>query len=170
MKKGLCECGCGLKTNIAEKTYSKRGLNKGDAYRFVKGHQKRKVQYVIDEKGCWVCQLKKNHNGYAYVYYDGKNHLAHRYYYEKYKGGIPEGLQIDHLCKNRACINPEHLEAVTNRENVHRSNVTKLSDNDVSELRRMYATGRVSQREVASVFDISQQHVSDIINGRYHSP
>lgn len=46
---------------------------------------------------------------------------AHRWAYRHYKGPIPEGFQIDHLCRNRKCVNPEHMEAVTPRENVMRS-------------------------------------------------
>lgn len=46
---------------------------------------------------------------------------AHRFAYELIRGRIPDGLQIDHLCRNRFCVNPDHLEAVTARVNVHRS-------------------------------------------------
>lgn len=43
---------------------------------------------------------------------------AHRFSYEAHKGPIPEGLEIDHVCRNRSCVNPEHLRAVTRRENM----------------------------------------------------
>ena len=45
---------------------------------------------------------------------------AHRYAYEELVGPIPEGLQLDHLCRNRSCVNPDHLEPVTCRENLRR--------------------------------------------------
>ena len=53
----------------------------------------------------------------------GHGRYGHRDAYEAAKGPIPDGLEIDHLCRNRACINPDHLEAVTHRENVRRAMV-----------------------------------------------
>lgn len=58
--------------------------------------------------------------GYATVRVDRKPYLVHRLSYEAYIGRIPEGLEIDHLCRNRRCCNPDHLEPVTRAENVRR--------------------------------------------------
>lgn len=59
-------------------------------------------------------------NGYGTTYQDGKTQRPHRLAYIKKYGSIPDGLVIDHLCRVKLCINPEHLEAVTNKENVLR--------------------------------------------------
>lgn len=72
--------------------------------------------------GCWLWTGNTMSNGYG-VMSLGKRRvkmLAHRYAYEQYKGRIPEGLVLDHLCRVVCCVNPEHLEAVEQRENIFR--------------------------------------------------
>lgn len=76
---------------------------------------------------CWSWQNCINSKGYACVGVNGKVQLAHRVSYELLVGPIPAGLQIDHLCQNKKCINPEHLEPVTDKVNKSRTDAaTKL--------------------------------------------
>lgn len=77
-------------------------------------------KYEVDAtSGCWQWTAATT-NGYGRVKWNGVLHLAHRLSYEHYVGDIPDGLELDHLCRNRGCINPAHLEPVTRRENILR--------------------------------------------------
>lgn len=70
---------------------------------------------------CWLWKLKVNpHSGYAFISINSERNYVHRLMYELLIGPIPPGLQVDHLCENKRCCNPAHLEPVTRLENVQR--------------------------------------------------
>jgi hypothetical protein len=70
--------------------------------------------------GCWLWTGSVGRNGYGVICIGRALVKAHRYSYEQHVGPIPSGMQLDHLCRVRHCVNPAHLEPVTNRENVVR--------------------------------------------------
>lgn len=74
-----------------------------------------------DADGCWIWIGARSRGGYgSFSSAPGRTASAHRWAYESLRAAIPEGLQLDHLCRNRACVNPWHLEPVTNRVNILR--------------------------------------------------
>lgn len=76
---------------------------------------------IVDANGCHVWQGAKNEKGYGLFQAAGHRCVrAHRWIYEHTHGPIPEGLEPDHTCRNRACVRTTHLELVTHRENVLR--------------------------------------------------
>lgn len=72
--------------------------------------------------GCWTWSGSLAH-GYGRLQVAGKSTMAHRFAYEHFVGPIPVGLELDHLCRNPACVNPTHLEPVTHAENVRRGDI-----------------------------------------------
>ena len=70
--------------------------------------------------GCWLWLAFVAGDGYGKFWEGGANQQAHRISYGLYKKDVPKELVLDHLCRNRQCVNPEHLEIVTDRENILR--------------------------------------------------
>jgi len=81
----------------------------------------RKISTPREAGGCWIWTASATTDGYGTFRLNGRSQRAHRVSYVEYVGPIPaEKPQLDHLCRNRRCVRPDHLEPVTNQENADR--------------------------------------------------
>lgn len=135
--------------------------------------------YKIDsETGCWNWQLHLSPDGYGRCYFNGSNVRAHRLSYELHNGPFPRHLYICHSCDNPRCVNPLHLFAGTQSENMldkknknrakginkRTSNGnSKLSERDIETVFELLGAG-LSQSKVASLVNSTQSHISRIKN------
>ena len=122
------------------------------------------ASYVIEESGCWRWTKALTSSGYGHFHFRGAYYQAHRLVYGLHRGLVPDGLIIDHLCRNRACVNPTHMEPVTHRENTRRGVGTLLNQSKADAIRGAVASGN-SQRVVARWFGVDHSTVSRIVNG-----
>lgn len=121
---------------------------------------------------CWLWHGKFNGVGYGQLHIGQVSFLAHRFSYELVFGPIALGLHIDHLCRNRRCVNPAHLEPVTMQENLRRGRKVqgeiqgsaKLTDNAVREIRRRRQAGE-SLKSLAKSYGVCQSTVSAAARG-----
>lgn len=169
---GLCQCGCGARTNVSKYNDKRDGSIKGVPVRFLRGHARRTspLLYVEEDRGyitkCWIWQRSKNEGGYGQSWdaEEGKACSAHRLMYKRLKGPIPEGLTLDHLCEVSSCVNPNHLEPVTRRVNSQRAIRSKLTEERVLRMRWLCKRG-VRYSELGKIFDVSWQHARLICLG-----
>lgn len=75
----------------------------------------------VDQGGCWVWTGGKSDRGYGYFRHGGRVQRVHRLAFVALRGAIPEGLGLDHLCRNKLCIRPDHLEPVSGAVNTRRA-------------------------------------------------
>lgn len=98
-----------------------RTLRQTPAFKLLPDETRFALSYVVNtESGCWEWVGSKKTAGYGQIRFRRKNANAHRVSYETHVGPIADGLTIDHLCQNKSCVNPEHLEPVTVAENTQR--------------------------------------------------
>lgn len=149
----LCQCGCGAQCSN----------------RYLTGHHRRlqTPAYVVEDRGyktaCWIWQRYRDKNGYGKLY----KMLAHRKFYIERFGEIPGNSDLDHLCRVTSCVNPDHLEPVTEAENQRRGARAKLTPQEVLEIRRLLVSlpQRSVRRILAKQFDVSYSLIRQIHKG-----
>lgn len=154
-----------------------------------KGHVFKSLEQRLMEKvhfepnsGCWLWAGADNASGYGKLAIGHSARVyAHRASYELAKGPIPDGMHLDHLCRVTCCINPDHLEPVTNRENARRGQAgdhmkraapagerhprAKLTDAQASQIKSRAANGE-PHKSIAEDFGVCLATVSHIKTGR----
>lgn len=137
------------------------------------------------EDECWEWKMVTDQWGHGGIYDENmdKHRYAHRVAYEMEYGEIPDGKQINHGCRNPKCVNPNHLYAGTQQENVddeieagvwqesrpsgEQVGTSKLSESEVRELKRRYQETDATQSELAEDYGIGQTQVSRIVRGQW---
>jgi hypothetical protein len=167
---GFCQCGCGGKTAIATQDRPDVGHVKGQPKRFLRGHNAkvgRALYWLEEDRGyktpCWIWQGACISGGYAEVWDtpSGRPVTLHRKMYQERFGPVPKGLVIDHLCRNRNCVNPDHLEAVTSAVNSQRGAAAKLTVEKVREIHAL--AGSLSRSELARRYGVSFNTIDSIL-------
>lgn len=162
---GICQCGCGLFTAKNKESHPSRGVIKGEYKRFARGHRIALVdRFEVDERtGCWNWLLAVDKGGYGDVSRPPYR-SAHRWFYEMIVGPIDEGLDLDHTCRNRRCVNPQHLEPVPTVVNVRRGLGTTLSEEQAREA--VSLIGTTPYTEIARLLGVSKSAIVHLANGR----
>lgn len=184
---GLCQCGCGQPTAIATITSKRHERVKGLPVRFVRGHGGRKlatdrfwahVQKSPD--GCWIWTGSTTKGGYGIFPLGGRNGCvttASRFSYTMHFGLIPDSLDVCHNCDNPSCVCPDHLFLGTRKDNMQdalrkgrtKNGTTKLTKQQVLEIRRRYAEGGISQTALSCEYGVARTAINRIIHRKRHA-
>lgn len=140
---------------------------------YIIGHHSRLTtvgRYHVEDRGyrtpCWLWQRYVNEQGYGIMRHNDQAARAHVVYYEAAKGPVPPGLILDHLCRVRACVNPEHLQPVTDAVNARRGAQTKLTAEAVERIRYLRHTCGLTYRELSEQFGVSMGTINSVVNNR----
>lgn len=140
---------------------------------------------IENHMGCWIWTGHRTNTGYGYLFTNKTKYLVHRVSYTVFNGPIPEGMLIRHRCHNSLCCNPLHLEPGTDRDNwldmlvdghtrlLEQSgsdnHASKLSEQQVYDIRTEFAKGIKSANEIAKDFGITRRTVERTVNGELNS-
>lgn len=133
---------------------------------YVNGHNRRKkVRYLPEDRGyrslCWIWQLGKTIWGYGTT----SSRAAHRQVFLEEKGWLPDG-PLDHLCRQRDCVNPDHLEPVTPAVNVQRGRLAKLDQYGAMTIHLLNETTSLTRVQIADVVGVSPATVFAVLRGQ----
>ncbi len=159
---GYCRCGCGQRTNPHNR-------KPGEVRVYRNGHASRKMQsvHVDSGSGCWIWMKGLHRNGYGEASTDDGTRIkkqAHRMVWEWVHGEVPEGKELDHICRNRPCVNPAHLRVVTRAENTQCGLAAKLNPEKVRLVRDLHIQG-LSERKIAKAVGVSRGTARSVIIG-----
>ena len=128
---------------------------------------KKTVRWRVDESGCWIWLLHiSTVTGYGQGWNPTKQKVesAHVINYEAKYGPIPEGKELDHLCRVRACCNPDHVEPVTRIENAIRGAKPKIDSMQATEIRAKFFRGGYSKAALGREYYLSAENIRRILN------
>lgn len=129
--------------------------------------KRKPINFIIDDNGCFICTSHARNNGYPLSWFDGKKVRLNRFIYEQMHGPISKGLVIRHKCDVRECINPEHLETGTQKENIwdaisrNRLNNSKLTVEQVIEIKTGLREG-ATKKGLARKYGVSDMAIRKI--------
>lgn len=190
----LCECGCGTPTKIAPKTDRAKGWVKGQAFRFAYGHRNRRTAeeaapyfwsqvnregpiHPVLQTRCWLWLGSLNAKGYGQVNFGGMMRSAQRMAWRLVYGEWPEG-DTCHKCDNPPCVNIDHLWDGPRIENVHdaiskkrhahgeSNGQSKLTNENIIEMRKEYATGTVSYKDLGNKYGVDEHVIGYAVRGQ----
>lgn len=126
-------------------------------------------EYFQEDRGystpCWIWRKAVNQFGYGKVVRNGKQLYAHRAYYFEMVGPLESGLFLDHLCRVRCCVNPDHLEAVSSGENTRRGLAVKISGWKRSLVFSLSEHG-ISGKGISRIMGFDSSHVCVVLANR----
>ena len=103
--------------------------------------------------------------GYIRLWNKGNRILAHRKAYQDAYGQIPDGFELDHICRNRGCSNPSHLRVVNHTDNMRNSSKTKLTLDDAKFIHRLHLEG-LNLRQISEKFNVTKQCIWRVLKGK----
>jgi hypothetical protein len=170
----LCGCGCGGEAGVYPRTHSRLGIVKGAPRKYLPNHNRngRVTDHgfaVEDRRYKTPCHLwlgSFNQHGYGLMKVGRSSRAAHKVYWEREHGPVPDGLELDHLCKVRGCVRLDHLEPVTHTENVRRSDLAKVTATEVQEIQAAAALG-LNKSELARRFGVSRVTITAVLSGTH---